>query len=147
MAGRRTRGGDLRAMAPPLDRIDHVHVFVSDRVAAEAWYGRVLGLERVRELAHWAQGGGPLTLADAGGKVHIALFESAHGSAQDPHESRRAQNRATIAFGVDAAAFRDWQDHLAVQLGRTVDVVDHGEASSLYVKDADGNPFEITCYA
>jgi catechol-2,3-dioxygenase len=75
------------------------------------------------------------------------LFESAHGSAQEAHESRRAQSRATIAFGVDAAAFRDWQAHLAAQLGRTVDVVDHGEASSLYFKDADGNPFEITCYA
>jgi hypothetical protein len=106
----------------------------------------VLGLERVRELAHWAQGGGPLTLADAGGKVHIALFENTHGSAPGHHESRRVQSRATIAFGVDAAGFRDWQDHLAAQLGRAVDVVDHGEASSLYFNDADGNPFEITCY-
>jgi catechol-2,3-dioxygenase len=30
-------------MAPQLTGIDHIHVFVSDRVAAEDWYRRVLG--------------------------------------------------------------------------------------------------------
>ena len=122
-------------MAPSLDRIDHIHVFVEDRVAAEAWYERVLGLKRMPELAHWAEGGGPLTVANSGGTIHVALFEG-----------RREASRSTIAFGVAPAALRAWQDHLSTQLGRTVEVVDHGEALSLYFKDPDGNPFEITCY-
>jgi catechol-2,3-dioxygenase len=123
-------------MAPVLERIDHVHVFVADRAAAEAWYERVLGLARLPELAHWAAGGGPLTVGNASGTIHIALFESAGQPC-----------RSTLAFGVAAGAFRDWQDHLSAQLDRGVEVVDHGEALSLYFQDPDGNPFEITCPA
>lgn len=41
-------------MMPKIDRIDHIHVFVSDRVAAEHWYERVLGFRRVPELEFWA---------------------------------------------------------------------------------------------
>jgi catechol 2,3-dioxygenase-like lactoylglutathione lyase family enzyme len=37
-------------MAPKLTGIDHIHVFVSDRVAAEDWYRRVLGLARAPAL-------------------------------------------------------------------------------------------------
>ena len=123
-------------MAPPLDRIDHVHVFVADRPAAEAWYRRVLGLSRVHALAGWAKGGGPLTLGDGAGTIHLALFES-------PAE----KCRSTIALGVDGASFEAWRMHLAAELGRTVEVVDHGQARSLYFSDPDGNPYEITCYA
>jgi catechol 2,3-dioxygenase-like lactoylglutathione lyase family enzyme len=145
-----------RMAAPPLHRIDHIHVFVADRVAAEDWYARVLGLKRVPALAHWAEGGGPLTLADAGGSIHLALFEDrdAARSQRDGAESigataarsARPASRSTIALGVDAASFRAWQAHLPAQLGRAVAVVDHGEAESLYFQDPDGNPFEITCY-
>jgi hypothetical protein len=37
-------------MAPKLTGIDHIHVFVSDRVAAEHWYRRVLGRVRAHAL-------------------------------------------------------------------------------------------------
>lgn len=37
-------------MAPsPLERIDHIHVFVADRAAAEPWYADVLGPEFLYE--------------------------------------------------------------------------------------------------
>jgi len=36
--------------APALLRLDHVHVCVSDRAAAERWSGEVLGLARVPAL-------------------------------------------------------------------------------------------------
>ena len=62
-------------MAPKLTGIDHIHVFVSDRRAAEDWYRRVLGLVRAPALETWAGGGGPLTIADESGRVHLALFE------------------------------------------------------------------------
>lgn len=32
-------------MIPSIDRIDHVHVFVSDRKRAEGWYREVLSHE------------------------------------------------------------------------------------------------------
>lgn len=121
--------------APLVDGIDHVHVFVSDRAAAEAWYARVLGFRRVAHLESWAADGGPLTLADAAGRVHLALFERPS-----------LPCRSTVAIGVRGDAFMRWRVWLEASLGRPVEPVDHGVSWSLYFSDPDGNPFEITTY-
>ena len=116
---------------PRLTKIDHVHIYVSDRVAAEAWYRQVLGFERVASLAFWAQDGGPLTLAN--GDAHLALFE------------HPALKSTTVAFAVDAAAYREWKQQLqAFDVDYTEN--DHQLSWSIYFSDPDGNPFEITCY-
>jgi len=121
--------------APPLEGIDHIHVFVTDRAAAEVWYARVLGFSRVPSLAEWAADGGPLTLADAAGRIHLALFE------------RGAQAcRSTIALGVSAPAFMAWRKHLAAALGKAPLTEDHQLSWSMYFADPDGNPYEITSY-
>ena len=122
-------------MPPALRNIDHIHVFVSDRLAAQAWYAAVLGLKPVPELAFWATNGGPLTLGDATGSIHVALFEA---------PARPC--RSTIALSVPADAFPAWQQHLAAQLSREVKAVDHQVSWSLYFADPDGNPWELTCY-
>lgn len=121
-------------MTPPLDRIDHLHVYVADRPAAVAWYHRVLGLAPVPALAHWAADGGPLTVANAAGTVNLALFERP-----------RQACRSTIAFGVGAAAFNAWRRHLAAELGQPPTFEDHGQTWSVYFHDPDGNPYEVTC--
>jgi glutathione S-transferase len=120
---------------PPVERIDHVHVFVTDRARAEAWYARVLGFGRVAHLEAWAADGGPLTLADADGRVHLALFER-------PHQPCRS----TVAIGLGGEAFARWRARLEAALGTWVEPVDHGLSWSLYFSDPDGNPFEITTY-
>ena len=122
-------------MAPPLLGFDHIHVFVQDRAAAEAWYERVLGLTRTPELAFWADDGGPLTLQDPDNTIHIALFER-------PHQ----RNRATVALRVSAEAFTRWRSHLASFPEVSVSIEDHAVALSLYFSDPDGNPYEITTY-
>jgi catechol 2,3-dioxygenase-like lactoylglutathione lyase family enzyme len=122
--------------APALTGVDHVHVLVRDRTAAVAWYRDVMGLTPLPELEVWQAGGGPLTLADASGRVHIALFESAPAAA----------NKAVIALGADAKGFVQWLQHLARALGKAPEVVDHDLALSLYFRDPDGNPYEITTY-
>lgn len=119
---------------PAFQAVDHLHLRVCDRTAAEAWYGRALNLKRVHELAHWAAGG-PLMLSDTGRTVNLALFEGA----VQPHH-------ATIALRVDAAGLAAWRAHLAGVLGRELAVEDHGESLSIYFSDPDGNPFEITTY-
>jgi catechol-2,3-dioxygenase len=124
-------------MAPELDRIDHIHVFVADRPAAERWYSRVLGLERLATLAFWAADGGPLTLVDASGSIHIALFE---------RPAAAAKCRSTIALGTSAKGLLAWRGHLAAELGKAVELVDHEVSWSIYFEDPDGNPFEITSY-
>ena len=121
--------------APPLSGVDHLHVYVQDRAAAERWYADALGLRRVEALARWAVDGGPLTLADADDRVHLALFE------RPPQP-----NRATIALGTDAAGFIAWRRRLARRLGEAPRAVDHEVSWSIYFSDPDGNPYEITCY-
>lgn len=122
-------------MTPRIQAFDHLHVFVPDRAAAEAWYRDVLGFTRVPELAFWADDGGPLTLRDAGANVHLALFE------------RPAQPcRSTLALRVGAADFVRWQTHLALALGQAPRVQDHQVSKSIYFSDLAGNPFEITTY-
>jgi len=120
---------------PPLLGFDHIHVFVADRAAAQAWYASVMGLTRTPELEFWADGGGPLMLQDPDNTVHIALFER-------PHQ----KNRATVALRVSAEAFARWRNHLASFPEMSVSLEDHTVSMSLYFSDPDGNPYEITTY-
>jgi catechol-2,3-dioxygenase len=126
---------DAAKPACTLDGIDHVHVFVADREAAQAWYARVLGFSVVEALRAWAAGGGPLTIADAHETVHLALFEQP-----------AAPNRTTIALRTDGAGLLAWQSHLREALAQPLEFVDHGMSWSLYFRDPWGNPFEITTY-
>lgn len=122
-------------MTPPVEGFDHVHVFVSDRAAAEAWYARVLGFERTPHLAGWAVDGGPLTLQDRSGTVHLALFE------RPPQPCR-----STVALRVGAEGYHAWRAHLQALLPGQVSEVDHTLSLSLYLRDPDGNPYEFTTY-
>lgn len=122
-------------MSASLEIVDHIHVFVSDRVEAERWYGRVLGFKRVSTLEQWATDEGPLTIASVGGGVHLALFERG----AQPH-------RATIALRAKGQQFLDWHEHLTEHDIGPVRMVDHELAWSLYFADPDGNPYEIVSY-
>lgn len=122
-------------MLPELEAFDHVHIYVADREAAEAWYSRVLGFTRTRELEFWATDGGPLTIQNRNGSIHLALFE------------RPAQPcRSTIALRVSAAYYVAWRSHLLDALPGQVSEEDHQASFSLYFSDPDGNPYEITTY-
>ena len=126
----------VNRMTPSLEKIDHIHIHVADRAAAEAWYRDVLGLHRLPEIAFWAIDGGPLTVANAAGSVHLALFERP-----------RERNRSVIAFSVGADEFIAWQLHLQRALGAAPALEDHTLSWSMYFRDPDGNPYEITSYA
>ena len=122
-------------MIPQLEAFDHIHVFVADRRAAEDWYARVMGLTRNQELAFWAEGGGPLTIQNASGSIHIALFER-------PREACRS----VVALRTNASDYRAWREHLKQALAGQVTEEDHQASMSLYFRDPDGNPYEITTY-
>jgi catechol-2,3-dioxygenase len=126
----------MNTFTPPnVFAIDHVHVHVSDRGAAEAWYAQVLGFSRTKELEFWAMDGGPLTIQNMEGTVHIALFE------RNP-----TNTHSTIALKVNADEYMKWIDHLEQVLDEPPESEDHEISLSLYFKDLDGNPYEITTY-
>jgi catechol-2,3-dioxygenase len=121
-------------MIPVFDRIDHIHVYATDRKKAEQWYADMMGFARMPELESWADGG-PLMLSNSSGTVHIALFEA-------PAQPCRS----VIALSVGAEEFVAWRRHLVDKLRRPVEAEDHQLSWSLYFADPDGNPWEITSY-
>ena len=121
-------------MTPALNGIDHIHVYVKSWKEAEAWYEKVLGFRRTEKLMSWAVKGGPLTLEDPSGNIHLALFE------RDDHEGSSA-----IAFGVGGEQFMTWKAYLE-ELGLELRVSDHTLAFSMDFNDPDANMHEITTY-
>ncbi len=122
-------------MAPTLTGIDHIHVYVANRAAAEDWYIQVMGFHRDAMFEPWTTSGGPLTIGNESGSVHLALFER-------PIE----KCRSVVAFNTTASGFLAWRTHLTGVIGRAIEAVEHDLAWSLYFTDPDGNPFEITSY-
>lgn len=121
-------------------QIDHVELFVPDRYEAAEWYGRVFGLEIVRNYEDWAAGGGPLMVSSDGGSTMLALFEG------EPQRSGEAAGFHRVAFRVDGERFMWFLDRTReLELPRS-GVVDHEKAYSIYFRDPYGNPFEITTY-
>ncbi len=108
-------------MTPHISKIDHVHVYVSQRDEAEAWYEDVLGFKTVAALRQWATKDGPQTMENEDGSVHIALFE------RPDHDGS-----LTIAFGTSAEGFLAWKKHLEGR-GLKLRLTDHELASSLYL--------------
>lgn len=122
-------------MLPELKGIDHVHVYVADREKAASWYETILGFRTTSSLAFWADDDqGPLTIEDASGKIHLALF------------GRADFNPTTaIAFKVSGVEFLKWKSHLEAQRV-PLRCADHDVAWSLYFSDPDENVHEITTY-
>ena len=121
--------------------LDHVHLLVTDRERAAAWYARALGLERVSVSEDPY---GPRSVSGDGGESCLALFTSR--VAADPNR--------VVAFRVDAQDFLAFAERLLefeiraanrVRL-RPEDLVDHGDVLSFYFADPDGNAFELATY-
>lgn len=121
-------------MTPVLSGVDHIHVNVSDRAAAEEWYQDIFGFKRVAALLSWATQTGPLTVEDPSGSVHLAIFEREEPATTD-----------AVAFGATGKEFLNWKSSLE-EKGLELRVADHSLAYSLYFGDPWGNSFEITTY-
>ena len=132
-----------------VSQIDHIEVFVPDRLAAADWYGRVLGLEIVQGFEHWAEDPrGPLMISSDNASTKLALFEGV------PQGSRETSGFHLVAFRVDAAGFVRFLERLADlnlvdHRGRVVTArlaVDHDQAFSIYFCDPYGHRLEVTTY-
>ena len=119
---------------PALTGIDHIHVYVHDRERGAQWFQDVLGFEVVESLRVWAVDGGPLTIGDKSGKIHLALFERTEFVPS-----------TAIAFAADWKNFLEWKDLLESR-GVLARCTDHNIAWSLYFHDPCENMYEITTY-
>jgi len=139
-----THGRSFRVL-----QIDHVELFVPDRVEAAEWYRRVLGLEILPEFRFWADDpGGPLMVSSDGGSTKLALFE---GQSQG---ARPTAGFHLVAFRVDANGFIEFverlnelslRDHRDRVVTRAL-VADHRKAFSIYFSDPYGHRLELTTY-
>ena len=114
-----------------LNKIDHVHIYVTNRDAAEKWYSDILGLSRITELEDWAVGSGPLTIGND--DVHLALFTGSKS------------NSNVVAFAVELEQFSMVQQHLDENNVKYT-FADHDMSVSVYFKDPYDNSYEITAY-
>ncbi|NNE59717.1 MAG: VOC family protein [Woeseia sp.] len=121
-------------MIPQLTGVDHVHIAVDNWADAEAWYKKVMGFKRIDALMGWAVNGGPLTIENPEGTVHLAMFEKSD-----------QPDMSAVAFGANADEFLEWKEHLEGH-GLKLRLTDHKMAYSLYFSDPWCNRYEITTY-
>ena len=144
-----TRYGSTYSPGGPLvrtDRLDHVHLYVTDRPAAIDWYERVLGLVPYGE---WREADPapdhPVFLAPATGGGHcISLFEGARPEGGD----------RTVAFHAAGSAFLKFAralptDDVVALNGSPLTAAahhDYGMAITLNFLDPAGNHLELVTY-
>ena len=134
-------------MGTLIERPDHVELLVPNRDEAARWYRQVLGLVPVTSAAGWAENPeGPLMLSADGtmSQTMLALF------AGQPQGSGATRGFRRLAFRTSASGFLSFVASLPIagvaNGDRAVDVIDHGEAFSVYFRDPYGNHLEVTTY-
>ncbi len=134
-----------RSATPALGRIHHVGLTVNDVVASEAWYCRVLGLERLGVEAHNGGTGHTVLLHRPGGDLDLGLDH--HPS----HEGERFQEHRTgldhVSIHVNDRADLDlWAVHLdalGVTRGEITEVTDPFPYATLAFRDPDNIQLEL----
>ncbi len=125
----------------PRFTLDHVELYVPDRLSAAAWYARVLGCEPVAGTESWASNPeGPMMISPDGGRTKLALFT---GEAQG---SRPTAGFHRVAFRVSATEFLAFTARLGSLGLNQARLVDHGGAWSVYFSDPSGHRLEVTTY-
>lgn len=123
--------------------MDHIVLAVADVERSLAWYGDVLGLEALR-VEEWRRGEVffPSVRIDEGTIIDLVRVPVREST---PAVGRNLDHFCLVVDSVDLDA---------VRAAGTFDVVEgpvtrwgaRGDATSLYVRDPDGNVVELRCY-
>ena len=123
--------------------MDHLVLAVADVERSLAWYGDVLGLEALR-VEEWRRGEVffPSVRIDEGTIIDLVGVPVREST---PAVGRNLDHFCLVVDSVDLDA---------VRAAGTFDVVEgpvtrwgaRGDATSLYVRDPDGNVVELRCY-
>jgi glyoxylase I family protein len=134
-----------RTPIPPVSSLHHIGLTVSDVEASEAWYGRVLGFERLMLEPHNGGTGFTVLIHRPGTSVDIGL---------DHHDANEGETFAEHRTGLDHLAINverredldDWVthlDHLGVQRGTITDRTEPMRFSTLVFRDPDNIQLEL----
>jgi catechol-2,3-dioxygenase len=124
-----------------VDHIDHVEVFVRDITASMEWYERVLGLT---EIYRWD----PEPVMIGAGPTKLALFRAEPGARRKDSDDVGSSLRwHRVAWHTDRTGLEKAMAHLKTLGIQVRGPMDHGRTMSIYFKDPDGHPLEITCDA
>ena len=117
--------------SPPLERLSHVQLRVSDLDASVAWYELALGLTELRrESGHY------VALESTSGRFRVVL--SAGGTAGAPGTLDH------IAFAIsDVGALTSWCEHLSAMGIPHEGVKQNIAGHSVDLFDPDGNNIEL----
>jgi catechol 2,3-dioxygenase-like lactoylglutathione lyase family enzyme len=125
----------------PAARILETALYAADLDAAEAFYGGVLGLERV------ARAGERHVFFRLGGTMLLVFNpeETERPSTGLPVPPHGARGAGHVAFAAEAAELDDWRERLlAAGIAIEADFLWPNGARSIYVRDPAGNSVEFT---
>ncbi len=123
-----------------IDRIDHLVLTVRDIAATVEFYGRVLGMEALRF------GDGRTALHFGHQKINLHQA----GSEFEPRSENPTPGSADICF-VTQSPLADVAKHLRdcdieIESGPVRRTGANGPMESIYIRDPDGNPIELSRY-
>jgi catechol 2,3-dioxygenase-like lactoylglutathione lyase family enzyme len=126
-----------------IDDIDHIEMFVADRLKTTKWYESVFGLRPLQELDMWSKTG-PLFIGNKERTVTLALM---NGTRENNGSINRMAFRTTGEKFVDFLnRINDMELFFLKDKVTKDNVVDHDISFSIYFDDPDGNKLELTSY-
>ena len=126
-----------------IEDVDHIEIFVKDRIKAAKWYEKIFGLSIIKEYELWSSIG-PLFIGNKDKSVKLAMFE---GKKDNDGSINRMAFRASGKNFVDfITRLDDMQVFFLKHRVTKENLVDHEISYSIYFEDLDGNKLELTCY-
>jgi len=126
-----------------IEDVDHIEIFVEDRIKAAKWYEKIFGLSIIKEYELWSSIG-PLVIGNKDKSIKLAMFEGKKDN--DGSINRMAFRTSGKNFVDFITRLDDMQVFFLKHRVTKENLVDHEISYSIYFEDLDGNKLELTCY-
>jgi glyoxylase I family protein len=134
-----------RTSSPPVAGFHHVGLTVTDVAASEAWYGRVLGMQRAFVEQH-GDGGHTVVMARPDAPLFVGLAHHQANLAESFSECRTGLDHVSLAVAsrADVDRWREHLDALGVPHSGISETSEPFEYALIVFRDPDNIQLEIT---